>query len=122
VLRVHGVRPGDRLGREVVGTLRERVGLRTDAREGATIYGESCDYSCTMATWADVWRDKAPRCHGDGHEGIVFKPLTYPVHHGAVQGIETGIVYTHWAPCPTNGEPILLRSVPREEARGDGEA
>lgn len=42
------------------------------------------------------------RCHGDGHDGLLFSPLTHPV----VDGEGT---WTHWAPCPTNGEPILLQ-------------
>jgi hypothetical protein len=40
------------------------------------------------------------RCHGPGHEGLVFKRLTYPCRD-----------LTFWAPCPTNGEPIMLRAV-----------
>lgn len=42
------------------------------------------------------------RCYGDGHPGITFKKLTYPVDL-----VEPP--FTHWAPCPTNGEPILLQ-------------
>lgn len=42
------------------------------------------------------------RCHGDGHEQITFTPLTHPYVE------DSGLVMTHWAPCPTNGEPILL--------------
>ena len=42
------------------------------------------------------------RCHGDGHEGLVFKPLEHAVEDADGE-------YTHWAPCPTNGEPILMR-------------
>ncbi len=45
------------------------------------------------------------RCHGDGHPGIEFKLLTFPVE------IESTTM-THWAPCPTNGEPILFGRVP----------
>lgn len=43
------------------------------------------------------------RCHGDGHPGITFKRLT---HAFEPDGVEEA--YTHWAPCPTNGEPIML--------------
>jgi hypothetical protein len=46
------------------------------------------------------------RCEGDGHPGIVFTPLTHFI------SFEDGFVATHWAPCPTNGQPILI---------GDGE-
>lgn len=42
VLRVHSVKPGDRLGREVVGTLR-RPGV------------EDRDYSTTLALWEVIW-------------------------------------------------------------------
>jgi hypothetical protein len=41
------------------------------------------------------------RCHGDGHERLWFEVLTYPMEVG-------GVVMTHWASCPENGEPILL--------------
>lgn len=43
------------------------------------------------------------RCHGDGHKGLKFAKLTHPVDDPTGE-------YTHWAPCPTNGEPILLRT------------
>jgi hypothetical protein len=40
------------------------------------------------------------RCGGD-HD-VEFKPLTHPV-------VDTdGTTWTHWAPCPVNGEPILM--------------
>ncbi len=42
------------------------------------------------------------RCQGDGHATLTFHPLTYSVE------IDSEEVFTHWAPCPTNGEPILL--------------
>lgn len=44
------------------------------------------------------------RCHGDGHPGLRFEPLTFPVE----MGLPGAAVMTHWAPCPTNGEPILF--------------
>lgn len=44
------------------------------------------------------------RCHGEGHERVEFKPLAHPVP--SVYG-----PLTHWAPCPTNGEPILMGNV-----------
>ncbi len=46
------------------------------------------------------------RC-GGVHE-VDFKRLTNPIE--AVDHDE--VVYTHWAPCPTNGEPILMRKMP----------
>lgn len=43
------------------------------------------------------------RCHGDGHDGLIFEPLTYPLE------MEDGEpALTHWCPCPSNGQPILL--------------
>jgi hypothetical protein len=42
------------------------------------------------------------RCHGDGHPQITFEPLTFPYVE------DNGTEMTHWAPCPTNGEPILM--------------
>jgi hypothetical protein len=46
---VDAVHVGDRLGREVVGTLLHP--------------GDPIDYpySCPLLTWAAVWRDRAPR-------------------------------------------------------------
>lgn len=49
------------------------------------------------------------RCHGDGHPGITFQPLTHPLVLGLYE-------FTHWAPCPTNGEPILLWQGEPEDA------
>lgn len=49
------------------------------------------------------------RCDGEGHPGLTFEPLTYPLEIGDA-------VLTHWAPCPTNGEPILLRFVEKPDA------
>lgn len=52
------------------------------------------------------------RCGGDGHVRLTFQSLTIP-HECA-----PGEVMTHWAPCPTNGEPILLGFVERGAASG----
>lgn len=46
------------------------------------------------------------RCDGAGHPGLTFTPLTYPFE------LEEEMPFTHWAPCPTNGEPILMRFAP----------
>lgn len=40
------------------------------------------------------------RC-GQDHNGIVYNEFTNPVILG-------DLVITHWVPCPTNGEPILM--------------
>lgn len=44
------------------------------------------------------------RCDGD-HDQLVFKKLSRPFAPREAAPIE----WTHWAPCPTNGEPILMR-------------
>jgi hypothetical protein len=44
------------------------------------------------------------RCHGGGHEDVRWEPLTHPAETGDV-------TFTHWAPCPTNGQPILVAVV-----------
>jgi hypothetical protein len=44
------------------------------------------------------------RCHGDGHTELVFRRLAHPVESSEVP-------LTHWATCPTTGEPILLAIV-----------
>lgn len=51
------------------------------------------------------------RCLGGGHPQLAFAPLTHPM--AAEDGSEP---FTHWAPCPANGEPILLRHVERPSA------
>jgi hypothetical protein len=53
------------------------------------------------------------RCRGEGHPRIVFMPLEFPIE------IPDSIrVFTHWAPCPANGEPILFTTVETPE-KGD---
>lgn len=42
------------------------------------------------------------RCHGDGHKGLSFKPLTHPVTEN------DRTLFTHWTTCPTTYEPILM--------------
>lgn len=42
------------------------------------------------------------RC-GESHYDLEFQPLTRPTE------------WSHWAPCPTNGEPIMLKIVDLEE-------
>lgn len=43
------------------------------------------------------------RCHGDGHEDVLWQPLAHPVEDA------DGSEWTHWASCPANGEPILMQ-------------
>lgn len=47
--------------------------------------------------------DGCARC-GEDHSYINFKPLTFACGD-----------YTHWAPCPTNGEPLLMKIENKEE-------
>ncbi len=46
------------------------------------------------------------RC-GETHRGLVFKPLTQTSKLGEM-------LMTHWAPCPTNGEPVMLLRGPKQ--------
>lgn len=52
------------------------------------------------------------RCDGEGHDQITFYPLTHPVDPSE-SGCDKQI--THWAPCPTNGEPILMVVTEKEQ-------
>lgn len=53
------------------------------------------------------------RCEGD-HDGLEFQPLGRPIEiEGAnvLNGsslLNRTLVLSHWATCPTTGEPILL--------------
>ena len=51
------------------------------------------------------------RCGGI-HFDVEAAPLTRPVYEDAPS---EKILYTHWVPCPTNGEPILVVEVPPKE-------
>lgn len=46
-----------------------------------------------------------PRCGGD-HEQLELQPLDRPADLGGMLGLRP---LTHWAPCPTNGQPVLVR-------------
>lgn len=50
------------------------------------------------------------RCGGD-HEDIEFRKLARPIDV-KMDGIAAMVRYAHWAPCPTTGEPILMRWLP----------
>lgn len=41
------------------------------------------------------------RCHGEGHLGLKFRKFTHPYVE------DNGMVMTHWATCPSTGQPIL---------------
>ena len=45
------------------------------------------------------------RCGGE-HRDLLFKKLTRPI-----LGKSNAPLYTHWAPCPATGEPVLNRVV-----------
>jgi hypothetical protein len=47
------------------------------------------------------------RCDGEGHNNIVFCRFDRPAG--------TNGEYTHWATCPTTGEPILMKFVKLED-------
>lgn len=47
------------------------------------------------------------RC-GHDHSDILWMPLTQPVED------PDGTKWTHWASCPTNGQPILMRATEEE--------
>lgn len=49
------------------------------------------------------------RCGGD-HNEIQWEKLERPILDEA-----DGIEWTHWAPCPKNGQPILMREAPSKE-------
>lgn len=48
------------------------------------------------------------RCLGDGHPGLEFRRLTHPAD------TTRGIIFTHWATCPVNGEPIFYAKLEME--------
>lgn len=53
------------------------------------------------------------RCGGD-HDGLAFKLFTRPFAPPEAGGI----AWTHWAPCPTTGDPIMqMIAEPNPEAR-----
>lgn len=54
------------------------------------------------------------RCHDSGHPKLVFTELTHP-QRILFDGGDVVAPFTHWAPCPTNGQPIMLAIVPTPE-------
>jgi hypothetical protein len=50
------------------------------------------------------------RCGADEHLALTYLPFTYPIDMG------DGFTATHYAPCPTNGEPILFCQGPKPPA------
>lgn len=56
----------------------------------------------TLTDWMVIDQVGCARCEGDGHPGLGFSLLTHPVV------VNEQVTFTYWAPCPTNGEPILL--------------
>jgi hypothetical protein len=49
------------------------------------------------------------RCHGEGHKDLVYKPFTHTTTiHIPVESKMRPFLMTHWATCPTTGEPIFF--------------
>lgn len=44
------------------------------------------------------------RCHGDGHSNLIWRKLRFP-YVDEYEGKK--FVMTHWAICPTTGDPIM---------------
>lgn len=55
----------------------------------------------TLSTVTTTIRNCA-RCNKD-HRDLLFTALTYPIED------TDGTLWSFWAKCPTNGEPILLK-------------
>lgn len=51
---------------------------------------------------------RCKRDHGNGE--VVYEKLDHPIQVHAGDEIGT-VTATHWAPCPTNGQPILMAFV-----------
>lgn len=51
------------------------------------------------------------RC-GEDHLNLTAKPLTRPVMD--YSNNQEKVLYTHWVPCPVNGEPILVVEVDKD--------
>lgn len=47
------------------------------------------------------------RCDGT-HENLEAKELERPMDPGIVNYDGSTMVWTHWAKCPTNGDPIMV--------------
>jgi hypothetical protein len=50
------------------------------------------------------------RC-GEYHKQLVFKKFTNPID-------DTNGKWTHWATCPTTGDPVLMRIVDDDDGEG----
>ena len=61
------------------------------------------------------------RC-GCAHENLEFKEMAQPLtlYPDTSDVLKETIVFTHWCPCPTNGDPILLLSEPDEKEQKSG--
>lgn len=47
--------------------------------------------------------ESCARCGGNHEQSVWFFKFTYPIQDS------DGTMWTHWAVCPTNGEPILAK-------------
>lgn len=59
------------------------------------------------------------RCECDGHADLTFLELAHPV---VVKGPAPcgEVALTHWCPCPTTGEPILMAVIENAPTRQTG--
>lgn len=53
--------------------------------------------------WCARCGEDGPR-HPDGPK-FLFRRFTHPIEDA------DGTVWTHWAPCPVNGDPVLLKTL-----------
>ena len=58
--------------------------------------------------------NRCARC-GVSHEGLLFKPFKNPVLDP--ERLENITLFSHWALCPTSGEPIVLKILPEKSSR-----
>lgn len=54
------------------------------------------------------------RCEGEGHLRLLFQPFGLPPDDLASSEFPEGRI-THWALCPTTGEPILFMAGPQPD-------
>lgn len=73
--------------------------------EGSRPETDHYEIGIMMESTMTIDLDGCARCHGEGHHGLVFIKLTHAMNE-----------FTYWAPCPTNGEPIMLKYVVHESS------
>jgi hypothetical protein len=58
------------------------------------------------------WMIGCSRCDAIGHANVTFQPMARPME------LVGSPPLTHWAPCPTNGDPILMFVDPGDNVTG----